>query len=86
MDACKKIKAFIIQGSIQCIAGKLQWSDGSAIIWEQEETWSDAILRCIQGENKAKEGNKSSRDKGVYFVDFVWEDSDADTDGQEGLG
>ena len=86
MDACEKIEAFITQGTIQRIAGKLRWSDGSAIFREQEETWVDAITRRVQGENKAKEGKKVAQDKGVYFVDIVRQDSDADSDDQEGLG
>jgi len=72
MDTCEKIEGFITQGTIQRIAGKLRWSDGSAIIQEQEETWVDAILRRIQGENKVKEGKKVAQDKGVYFVDIHW--------------
>ena len=86
MDACEKIEAFIAQGTIQRIAGRLRWSDGSMIIREQEETWADAILRRVQGENKAKEGKKAAQDKGVYFVDVVRQDSDADSDDQEDLG
>jgi len=86
MDTCEKIEGFITQGTIQHIAGKLRWSDGSAIIREQEEMWVDAILRRIQGENKVKEGKKVAQDKGVYFVDIVRQDSDADSDDQEGLG
>ena len=47
MEACEKIEAFILQGTIQRIAGRLRWSDRSAIIREQEEIWADAITRCI---------------------------------------
>ena len=86
MDQCEKLEAFMNQGHIKRVAGRLRWSDGSNIIREPDETWVNAILQRIQKENKAREEEKKLKGKEVYFVNIGREESDADTDEQEDLG
>ena len=86
MGQCDKIETLVVQGRVRRINGRLRWPDGSNIYREPEETWFDAIQRRMKHEEKAKDADKGSRDKGVYYLDIAREESDADTEDQETLG
>ena len=86
MDQCEKLEAFMDQGHIKRVAGKLRWSDGSNIIREPDETWVNAILKRVQADNKARDEEKRQKGKEVYFINVGREESDADTDDQEEMG
>ena len=86
MDQCGKIEAFITQGHVRRIEGRLRWADGSSISREPDESWVKAILRRIQHENQSMATGDNGRSKGVYFVEVAREDSDADTDYQAEMG
>ena len=86
MDQCSKIEAFITQGHIRRIDGRLRWADGSSISREPDESWVKAILRRVQHENQNTATGNNERSKGVYYVEVAREDSDADTDTQAEIG
>ena len=86
MDQCSKIEAFITQGHVRRIDGRLRWADGSSISREPDESWTKAILRRIQHENEDTATRDNGRSKGVYYVEIARDDSDADTDIQAEIG
>ena len=86
MDECEKIEAFIQQGHVKRVLGKLRWNDGSNIFREPEESWAQAIVRRIQNENKDRGQEKGTVGRSIYYIEVDREDSDAGTDEQEELG
>ena len=86
MDQCEKIEAFIGQGHVKRLFGKLRWADGSNIFKEPEESWTQAIGRRLQQKNMERPQEKGMGGRSVYFVEVEREDSDAGTDDQEELG
>ena len=86
MDDCEKIEAFVQQGHVKRLFGKLRWNDGSNIFREPEESWAQAIVRRIQNENKDRGQEKGTVGRSVYYIEVGRENSDADTEEQEELG
>jgi hypothetical protein len=84
MDQCVKLEAFITQGTVRRIMGRLRWADGSNIFREPDEPWISAITRRLQGEKVARDEGKGKQS--VYLIEVKRDDSDADTDTQEELG
>ena len=85
MDQCAKLEAFINQGHVRRIMGKLRWHDGSNIFCEPEETWGDAITKRVQKENLSRTTEEQPR-QGSYLIEVHHDDSDAETDVQEEFG
>ena len=85
MDQCAKLEAFINQGHVRRIMGKLRWHDGSNIFREPEETWGDAIMKRVQRENLSRTTEEQPR-QGSYLIEVHRDDSDAETDVQEEFG
>ena len=86
IDQCKKIETYITKGQVQRVAGRLRWPDGSTISRRLDENWMNTIQRQVPSDVKANNGDKNSREKGVYYVKIPRVDSDVDTDNQECFG
>ena len=86
IDQCEKIETYVTKGQVQRVAGRLRWPDGSTISRRLDENWMNAIQRQVPSDVKANDGDKNSREKGVYYVKIPRADSDADTDDQECFG
>ena len=87
MNQCAKLEALIDQGHIRRVIGKLRWADGSNIIKEPEESWASAVVRRLQQRDKVS-GTMEEKEqhKGVYLIEVVRNESDAESDEQEELG
>lgn len=86
MDQCEKIEALINQGCVRRVAGRLRWTDGSNIMREPEEAYSEAIARRQQQDVVTRGTDEKTGGKSVYLMEVTRESSDADTDEQEGMG
>jgi hypothetical protein len=89
LHECGTIEKYVDQGLIRRIEGRLRWADKSPIYKSEiNETWESAIRRGI--ENREDKGRQSQgrapEEKGVYYVNVVQEDSDADSDDQAEFG
>ena len=85
MNQCAKLEALIDQGHIRRIIGKLRWADGSNIIKEPEESWVNAVVRRLQQQDKVSTDERE-QNKGVYLIEIMRDDSDADSDEQKEMG